>query len=368
MKIAMMTRWNVPSGLAAHAEPVGHAWLEMGHDLTVFAPKGIDIPLNYQKDEHFVHRCFILDIWGARDRSDYFFDPDPFLEEDYEIFLVENAGIMPMKELLEIFTRIKKKAKTVLVVHEVGLPDNPTWYKFDWDAIVCFDARYKEFMAKAFPEDRIVIIPFPCHPAVHGDREHSRLHLNLPPDKKIIFSCGFNLFHEYQELFPIVEKLNKDYPVLLLLVTHHDIVGKIPGVEYISIRDEMPGIEQLYSYLHASDVYLYYVEQTAEKIKGVGVSSSVATCLGAGLPVLVPGYCNFFDMSGNEVIKFDNLWELEQRLRDAFQETPAIKESLAAAEVYVNTNSGSKIAAKFMEMFDQILGKSLTKTTAFSGL
>ncbi len=91
----------MPSGQSSHAEPIGRAWLEMGHELKVFAPAGMDLSLIYQQDEPFVRRCYMQDIWGERDRSDYFFDPRPFLEEDYEIFLVEMAAIMPMPELLE---------------------------------------------------------------------------------------------------------------------------------------------------------------------------------------------------------------------------------------------------------------------------
>jgi hypothetical protein len=36
MHIAMMTAWNTDSGVAVHAEPLGKAWKEMGHDVTIF--------------------------------------------------------------------------------------------------------------------------------------------------------------------------------------------------------------------------------------------------------------------------------------------------------------------------------------------
>jgi hypothetical protein len=38
MKIAMTSRWNIPCGVSLHAELVGRAWVEMGHDLQVLAP------------------------------------------------------------------------------------------------------------------------------------------------------------------------------------------------------------------------------------------------------------------------------------------------------------------------------------------
>ncbi|HJH27727.1 MAG TPA: hypothetical protein C5S37_13420 [Methanophagales archaeon] len=42
MKIGMMSSWNVPCGVAVHAELLGRAWVEMGHELKVFAPAPIE--------------------------------------------------------------------------------------------------------------------------------------------------------------------------------------------------------------------------------------------------------------------------------------------------------------------------------------
>jgi len=132
-----------------------------------------------------------------------------------------------------------------------------------------------------------------------------------------------------------------------------------PKPGFLMLRDEMPGNEKLYAYLHACDSYVNYVGGAEYKIQGVGVSSSVAACLGAGRPVLVPSYCNFFDLSGKEVIKYGNLPELEQRLRDIFEAAGYVKESLAAAEEYTTNNSGFEIAKRFIGLFDKFLGKSL---------
>jgi len=357
MKIAMMTRWNVPSGQSSHAEPIGRAWLEMGHKLKVFAPAGMDLSLIYQQDEPFVRRCYMQDIWGERARSDYFFDPRPFLEEDYEIFLVEMAAIMPMPELLSIFPQIKRKAKTIHVVHETGLPQDPNWYKFDWDAIVCFDERYKQFLGKAFPEKKIAIIPFPCHPPAHGDKKAARRLLGLPLDKKIVFAYGADSVYFHVDLLPVMEKLAKDYPVLFLLLTHHTQTA-VPELkskpQYFMLRDEMPTDDRLYTYLHASDVYIYYGRVS---IDGVGVSSCVTTCLGAGRPVLVPAYCNFFDLSGKEVIKYRDFEDLEQKLRYIFDGAGSVRKSLVAAEEYATRYSGPEIASQFIELFERVRGE-----------
>ena len=357
MKIAMMTRWNVPSGQSSHAEPIGRAWLEMGHELKLFAPAGMDLSLLYGQDEPFVRRCYMQDIWGERERSDYFFDPRPFLEEDYDIFLVEMASIMPMPELLEIFPQIKKKAKTILVVHETGLPQDPNWSKFDWDAIICFDERYKKFLSKAFPEKKIAIIPFPCHPPAHGDKKAARKLLGLPLDRKIVFAYGADSVYFHVDLLPVMERLSKDYPVLFLLLTHHTQTA-VPELKslpkYFVVRDEMPIDDRLYSYLHACDAYIYYGRVS---IDGVGVSSCAMTCLGAGRPVLVSGYCNFFDLSGREIIKYGDFEDLEQKLRAIFDGTESVKESLAAAEEYAARYSAPEIASQFIELFERVEGE-----------
>ena len=351
----------MPSGQSAHAEPIGRAWLEMGHKLKVFAPSGMDLTLIYQQDEPFVSRCYMQDIWGERDRSDFFFNPQPFLDEDYEIFLVEMASIMPMPELLSIFPQIKKKAKTVHVVHETGLPEDHNWYKFDWDSIVCFDERYKEFLGKAFPREKIAIIPFPCHPPAHGDKRAARRLLGLPLDKKIVFAYGADSVYFHVELFPVMEKLSKDYPVLFLLLSHHTqtVVPELKCMpEFFLLRDEMPADDRLYTYLHASDAYIYYGRMS---IDGVGVSSCVTTCLGAGRPVLVPGYCNFFDLSGKEVIKYGDFQDLEQKLRGMFGGVESYRENLAAADGYAVRNSSEKVASQFIRLFEKLKGERGTR-------
>jgi len=35
MNIGMMSAWNTDSGVAIHSEPIGKAWVDMGHELTV---------------------------------------------------------------------------------------------------------------------------------------------------------------------------------------------------------------------------------------------------------------------------------------------------------------------------------------------
>jgi hypothetical protein len=173
-------------------------------------------------------------------------------------------------------------------------------------------------------------------------------------DKKIVFAYGADSVYFHVDLLPVMEKLSQEYPVLFLLLTHHTQTA-VPELKsppkYFMLRDEMPTDERLYTYLHASDAYIYYGRVS---IDGVGVSSCVTTCLGAGRPVLVPYYCNFFDLSGKEVIKYGDFEDLEQKLRAIFDGTESVRESLVAAEKYATGNSSARIAAQFIQLFEKI--------------
>ncbi len=47
-----------------------------------------------------------------------------------------------MELFIEVFKEIRRRAKTVYVVHERRPPKSRIFYRFEWDALVCFDERY----------------------------------------------------------------------------------------------------------------------------------------------------------------------------------------------------------------------------------
>jgi len=148
MKIAILSRWNTACGVSLHAELIGREWVKNGHNLTVFAPNNIR-PIG--EDEGYVVRCFS----DEGDHTETFFNPEPFLDTDYEILVVERVEWVPLEPLKRIFSEMKKKARIVYVVHERRCPTNPLFYEFNWDNVVCFDQRYREEWVKRFDEDKI---------------------------------------------------------------------------------------------------------------------------------------------------------------------------------------------------------------------
>jgi hypothetical protein len=200
-----------------------------------------------------------------------------------------------MKELFNIFPRIKEKAKTVLIAHQGSVSRDPYFAKFDWDAIVCFGERWKRFLVDVFPAKKIHIIPYPCHPISHGDKTEARRKLGLPEDKKIVFIYGISL-HKYLHLLPSIERVYKKYPLILLVLTivddWFDLFEAVKHrYNFIALRKEVLPIEELYTYIHSFMQVIVFIYHT-DSSQDVVLSSTVHTCMGAGRPILAH-YSNF---------------------------------------------------------------------------
>jgi len=64
-------------------------------------------------------------------------------------------------------------------------PPDPNWYKFDWDAVVCFDHRYKEFLLKSSLRRRLRSSL--THVISRARRQKKGAYVpGLPMDKKIV--------------------------------------------------------------------------------------------------------------------------------------------------------------------------------------
>jgi hypothetical protein len=348
MKIVMMTRWNIPCGVSLHAELIGREWVKMGHDLQVLAPAELE-GYHYDVDEPYVKRCYTL-----RNKPGYFFDPKAFLKRDCDIFVVQNLEILPMEDLFKVYPFIRERARTVFVVHEGKPPKDSIFYEFDWDAVVCFDERYKRFLKDIYSDDKIKVIPYPCHPVMHGDKVEARRKLGLPLDKKIIFNYGIGIYR-HLHLLPILQGINEDYPLIFLTLTHiqdwynlfEAVKGRYPFIELR--RGDIP-VGKLYTYLHASDALLVH-KDSAEAIV---VPSTAYLCLGSGCPILAYN-TNFFETFDKEVIKYSGLAEAIVKV---FEDRESVKDTVRIAEQYARQNSSHEIAKRFIELF-----VSLAETT-----
>lgn len=342
MKIAMMSAWNETSGVSVHAELVGREWVKMGHELKVFSFVENDFHGHslIGEDEEFVIRCF-----GTSLQSNYL-NPIPFLREDYDFLIVQDLEMLPMDKLAKIFPHIKRKAKTVLIFHAARLPDNPSFYQFDWDAVVCFDHRYVQFLKDVYP-GIIHIIPFPCHPWAPGNKQEAREKLGLPQNKKIIFTFGQKWRHMFN-LVPAIKELGQKFPILMLIVSNAQRVFGFEGLE-VEARKLVLDIKEVYRYLHAADC-LVLGKQSAG---GAVISSTAHLCLGSGCPIVARD-SDFFELMDKEVLKYKTEEEFKQVLARVFEHDLSITATLQAAKKYCETNSAEKIAERFVHLLESL--------------
>ena len=343
MKIAMMSAWNTDSGVSIHAELIGREWVKMGHQLQIFTFFTSDFhgTTIVGKDEDYVTRCFTTS--GSKNP---YLDPRPILSSDYDVFVVQDLGMLPMDELAKIFHHIRKKAITITVIHDNKPSANPSFYQFEWDGIVCFDERFESFLKMYHPKDKIQIIPFPCHPLKRGNKEEARLKLGLPLDKKILFIFGQRI-KEHLKLIPIIRQMSSELSFLLLVVAQKDVdeLERIDGIE-MEIRRESPSIETLYDYLHASDCLIIH----RNPCEGVVVSSSAFQCLGSGCPILA-NESPFFETLKEVVLTYSDSQEFKESLIDILNKGIRYQTSQRALEDFMKRNSSEIVAKNYIDLF-----------------
>ncbi len=352
MKIGMMCLWNAANGPSIHAELVGRAWVKLGHKLRVFsAEKHPDARPTLQKDEDFIIRHFRVNEVIPFTRAT-FFDPSPLLNKEYEVFVAQNVERLPADKLLEVFPEIKKKALTVQVVHEGKAPEDPLYYKFDWDAIVCFDQRYKDYLVKYFSTERIYMIPYPYRQIELGDKEDARKKLELPLDKKIVFSFGFRP-KDIVSVLPAIKEVNKEYPLSYVIIANpesevDELREAQKTYDFIDLQVRPLPQDELFTYLHASDVLLIH-RDSSQKYKAV-VSSSVCQVLGSGCPILFHE-SNYIELHGDEIWKYRDFDDMKVKIIDLFNN----KFDLIKIETFLEQHNSERIANRFLELFEELI-------------
>ncbi|MEO0076836.1 MAG: hypothetical protein ABIK19_04155 [candidate division WOR-3 bacterium] len=350
MKFGLMGAWNVDSGAAIHTEILGRSLIALGHKLTVFTymKENFHGTTILREDEDFVYRCFTT--WNTPQPK---FNALPFLTTDYQYFIAEDHGMFPLDSLGKIFHWIKRKAKTLTVIHDAGLKEDASFYQFDWDAIVCFDDRYRDFLVKAYPKELVHIIPHPCLPWRPNDKQKARQELNLPLDKKIVFLFG-QTAHFGVEIFSILKKLSKSFPLKVLIVSKfpptlkswQPIAQSEPIVE---IRQEAPDINKLYQYLYAADTFIYHKPAT----QGITIASSIFQCLGSGCPI-VANKSNFTYPFYGKIMLYDDFGGLEKWLAAIFNETKEYQKMMKITKQFVTQNSGEVITKKIIGLLKKL--------------
>jgi glycosyltransferase involved in cell wall biosynthesis len=346
MRIAIMAAWNTDSGVAMHAEPIGKAFREMGHNVTVFSFLKTDYHGEgiTAKDERFVHRCF-----GTRTGTQVM-DAAPFMDKKYDILMVEDLGMLPVDKLANLMPCIKKKAKVVHVVHENRMCGHSWFYKISWDKVVYFDKR-QDFLKKMYPDAEH--IPFPCYKWRSGDKMAARRRLKLPLDKKIIYSFGLRGYHPYYRDLP--KELKKKTVLLHVVPRDFQMLEELSPQDWRIVRKSDSLSTQVFDdHLFAADAAVLHKFQS--RFHAV-ISSTVYQAMGTGCPIFVPMQSDFFHDWKEEVIHYRDITALDRMLAKILNGDKGRKKLETKAKEFVDAHSPKVIAKRYIELFERLLNE-----------
>ena len=351
-KIVLMSSWNAACGVSVHAELIGREWLRQGHDLKVFAPLTYEDDNTYlwfNEDEPFVTRNFSFLRYGDKYKDEkllsYLYLDSSIVDEDFDVFVVEKPTSVPLNKLLPLFKKIKKRAKTIAIFHEGIMPQNPYFFKFDWDSIIVFDQRYKELFSGIFPSEKIHIVSFPCYIPKQISKKKARKTLDLYEEENIIFTYGrFYLLPDV-----LSEIARRDYGIRYLCMVrsiekYKELAGLSTKFPFLDIRLCRYPIfsDEFHNFIFSSDAIIFYRKSASHN----PVSSSAHICLGFYRPIICPDN-EFFCTFTNEVIKYKNVEEIVRGVIDVLENGDEV---LRAAKKYVEKNSAERIARRILDL------------------
>lgn len=355
VKVAIMSSWNACCGVSTHAELIGEALIRQGHEMTVFAPRQYEddnTMLYYTHDQDYVIRNYSFLRYGDRctDKTllnSIYIDTDPILDADFDLLFIEKPTSTPLGRLIEILPRLKKKARIMAVLHEGLIPVNPYFSRFDWDAISVFDERYLSLFSSTFSEDKMRVVPFPCHPVELRSRSVERDKLGISRDAIVVLSFG--RVHKLEDVLRTMRDLREDIPDLMYLYLTGD-TGTLASLRplqevygFLEVRFGRPPTSMLYDYLGACDAVLF----SKPHPQHVAVSSSVHLCLGSLTPILCSDV-SYFETFEKEVVKYGDEGDLDKGLRSIFD--GRVDDVRSQARGFVEEFSADVIAKRLLEI------------------
>ncbi|ADB58642.1 glycosyltransferase family protein [Archaeoglobus profundus] len=340
LRIGIISRWKATCGISLHAEMIAKEFIEMGHEVIVFAPKLESANrwwhhISLGEDEPYVVRCYEERTPdGGQGRFDI-----TLPELDYVI--VESYQWLPHEDV----ERTLRRSNTfkVAVVHEQRRSEFRYSNPYIFNYIAVFDDR---FAREVVSGGNIVVIPYPCHPIVRGNRRFAE-------DKLRFFTFGRQPVEEYKDYIEALDWLSKSYDFEYLVIRSNHLLPF--DRDYLVQRVEKLSLEDIYRYLHKSDIHLIPKGQT----DGCVVSSTLCQCLGALIPTVVPNTRHFENLPTIDGYKpaviYENVEDLKGELVRLIEDEDFRRSVLRSAERYVEENRCDRIAKKFIELMKKAI-------------
>ncbi len=347
LKIAMMSRWNATCGVSTHAELVGREWVEMGHELTVLAPRDFGNTWHHQRvdeeDEDYVLRCY--EEGGSVDK-------EAMLSTEFDVFVFQGLKMLPVDELEDLVPVLKERGAVVAVVHHDCEEEVEALYRLDPDAIVVFDERYLEEVVPSELRDRCAIVPYPCFKGFDVEPRRPE----FAEDKLLFFSFGKQPPYEYGDYVRVLKRLTRKYDLVYwVLKSYWTLPWSYPWL----VREKgNPPLRRIYEYLRGADIHLIPKWPT----RRVVVSSTLNSTLASGCPTVVPDTRHFETVPEDEegagpVVRYRSCEELEERLTRLIEDEEFRQRVISYAESFVEEYRSDRVAAMFVDLFEALLSE-----------
>jgi len=150
-----------------------------------------------------------------------------------------------------------------------------------------------------------------------------------------------------------MKKVAEEYPLKYVIIANPESgVGELREAkkeyDFIDLQVKPLPLDELYTYLHASDALLIHRE-SSQKYKAV-VSSSVCQVLGSGCPILFHK-SNYVELHGDEIVKYRDFEDMKAKLIDLFNNEFDIKR----VETFLKDYKDERIAERFLQLFEELI-------------
>jgi glycosyltransferase involved in cell wall biosynthesis len=358
LKVAFITNWDMECGLASYAKSLANELVEMVGELRIFAERNPPVP-SYTNPKLTSDK--IISCWKrgegltelvAKVKS---YDPDIVLL-NHEFGLFPNA-----RHWLSLLTQLSD-FRVITIMHSI--------FPTHLDKTICEAAMHEIIVhlpggQQALRNKGVLaqthLIPHGCYPY-----RKERL-WNLYRSEKTFIQIGFGLrYKRFEHCIRATALLKGKHPDIFFTAvfsespfakTEHQFYfdDLMRLIEELGVREQVGIVrgfqsdQVVESYLRTNQVAVFpYVSAPGHQV--FGASGAARLAMAAGMPVISSSIPHFSDLP---TIKADTPEQIAENLDKLFSD-PAGKEAQIAKQIkHIEENSWTKIAQRYVKVFEQ---------------
>lgn len=187
------------------------------------------------------------------------------------------------------------------------------------------------------------MIPYPCYPVNPGNRKFGE-------DGIKFFSFGRQPEKEYADFIEALDRLSSKYDFIYRIVRSDGLLN-FSRRWLIQERERIKDTEEVYRYLHSSDIHLLPKGRTDKVV----VSSTLCQCIGSLVPTVAPNTRHFETLpEDNPVLLYRDVDDLVNKLSLLIEDENTREKLRENARRYVEENRMDVITDKFLKLFEMV--------------